>query len=117
MSLIKAIEKVDAGDVYLVKKLKLNGNELYDEIRKKEASLMIKMILQFLKAYPSKNCSKQKGKSIFFRKRTPMDSKLDINKSLKKLFPLLRIANNEDWPAFFYYKNKKYKIKIYKYDN
>ena len=36
-----------------------------------------------------------------------MDSKLNINLPLKKLFNNLRIANNSEWPSFFIYKNKK----------
>ena len=26
----------------------------------------------------------------------------------------MRIANNDEWPSFFYFKNKKFIIKIFK---
>lgn len=41
------------------------------------------------------------GKESFYPKRSPKDSELDINKSLNEQFNLLRIASNEDFPAFF----------------
>ena len=56
---------------------------------------------------------KQTGKATYFRKRNKFDSKLDINKSIKSQFNLMRIADNEKYPLFFIYKNKKFIIKIY----
>lgn len=47
------------------------------------------------------------GKESFYPKRSPKDSELDINKSLNEQFNLLRIASNEDFPAFFYKDGKK----------
>ena len=113
INLIKLESKVDSGDIILTDDLKFNGSELYDEIRKKQAEATFKLIDKFL----SKKIScykKQKGNESFFRKRSPADSKIDIKQSLKKNFNLLRICNNEKWPAFFYYKNQKYILKIYK---
>ena len=39
---------------------------------------------------------------------------IDLNKNLKSQFNLLRICDNEKYPAFFNYKNKKYILKIFK---
>ena len=113
INLIKLESKVDSGDIILTDDLKFNGSELYDEIRKKQAEATFKLIDKFLS---KKICcyKKQKGKESFFRKRSPADSKVDIKQSLKKSFNLLRICNNEKWPAFFYYKNQKYILKIFK---
>ena len=33
--------------------------------------------------------------------------------NIKSQFNKLRISNNESWPCFFYYKNKKYILKKY----
>jgi methionyl-tRNA formyltransferase len=113
INLIKLESKVDSGDIILTDNLKLNGSELYDEIRKKQAGITFKLIDKFLSQKIS-IYKKQKGKETFFRKRSPVDSKIDIKQSLKKNFNLLRICNNEKWPAFFYYKNQKYILKIFK---
>ena len=58
---------------------------------------------------------KQKNikKNNFFRKRFPKDSELNINESIKKQINKLRISDNERYPSFFYYKGKKFILKIY----
>lgn len=113
VNLIKLEPKVDSGDIILTGDLKLNGSELYDEIREKQSEVTFQLIEKFLNKKIIQY-KKQKGKETFFRKRNADDSKLDINQSLKKSFKLLRICNNEEWPAFFYYKNHKYTLKIFK---
>ena len=113
-SMIKASLKVDSGDIIQRNFMKLNGSEIYDEIREKSANIIVKMIIKFLKNFPKYKLEKQKGYGKFYRKRKPDDQKLNINKSIKENFNTFRIANNEKWPAFFIYKKKKYIIKIYK---
>ena len=72
------------------------------------------MINYVINMFPNIKQNKQKGKSTFYRKRTILDSEIDINKSIKSQFNKLRVVNNEQWPAFFYYKKKKFVIKIFK---
>lgn len=70
INLIKLESKVDSGDIILTDDLKLNGTELYDEIRKKQAEVTLKLIDKFLSQ--KINCyKKQRGKETFFRKRSP----------------------------------------------
>jgi methionyl-tRNA formyltransferase len=113
-SLIKINEKVDSGDIVLTDTVRFNGTELYEEIRRKQAQKTIYMIKKFMKIYPKFKTIKQKGRSNFLRKRSKKDSELNINKSIKEQFNLMRIANNEEWPLFFKYKNKTYFLKITK---
>ncbi|EAJ4628096.1 methionyl-tRNA formyltransferase [Campylobacter coli] len=112
-SLFEADDKADNGDIYLQKNLKLNGLELYEELREKQARFTLDMCLEFLELYPNIQAKKQVGKESFYPKRSPKDSELDINKSLNEQFNLLRIASNEDFPAFFYKDGKKFILKIY----
>ena len=114
ISLIKAIAKVDAGPVYFRDVFKLDGKELSDEIRIKQAQARLKIINRFLNKYPKVKCVKQKGNGNFNKRRKPEDSKLDINKTIKSQFNLLRICDNDLYPSFFNYKNQKYIIKICK---
>lgn len=114
MNLFKAENKVDSGEIYEKSSIKLNGDELYDELREKQAKETINIITKFLNKFPKIKGIRQKGNSTFFRKRNPNDSKLDINLSIKKNFQNLRVANNNGWPAYFIYKKKKYILKIYK---
>ena len=106
MSLLTIDDKVDSGDIVQQQQLVLNGNELYDEIREKQAMKTYELINVFLEKFPNIKLLKQKGKSSFYRKRTPKDSELNINKTIKEQFQLLRICNNDEWPAFFVINGK-----------
>lgn len=106
-------EGVDSGDIYMQKTLQLNGYELNDELRKKQAWHIINMCLGFIENYEKyKIPIKQNGTESFYKKRTAKDSELDIEKSIKEQFNLLRIVDNENYPAFFYKDDKKYILKI-----
>ena len=107
-------EKVDSGKIILQNKILLEGHELYEEIRKKQFDSTYKLIRKFLDIYPNFTTRRQKGKSTFFTKRKSEDSKISIHKNIKSQFNLLRISNNNDWPAFFLYKKNKYILKIFK---
>lgn len=115
--IFKAESKVDSGKIYFEDQMRFNGTELYDEIRSKQAAATIRIINKFLKKYPKIKTRLQKGKSSYYRKRVPEDSKININTSIKKSFNKLRIGNNESWPSYFYLKKKKYIIKIFKADD
>lgn len=114
-TLFKAVASCDAGDIYLQEKLFLDGSELYEELRLKQA----KMVCKLVKDYLAKACTlppprPQAGKESFYKKRSPKDSLLDINASLKDNFNLLRICSNEDFPAYFVLNGQKYVLKISK---
>ena len=112
--LIEASDPVDSGDIFLKKTIKYNGLELYDEIRFKQAKATYNIIELFLKKYPNIQRKQQIGNSSYYPKRNPEMHKLNFKKSLMSQFNMLRISNNDDWPAFFMYKNNKFIIKISK---
>ena len=115
-SLVKlsANEKVDTGIIVMRSKMILNGDELYDEIRLKQINISILIIKKFFKNFSHIKAIKQTGKGFFNKKRLPKDSEIDIKKPIFRQFNLLRIVDNENWPAFFYFRKKKYLIKIFK---
>ncbi len=117
MSLIKVSNDVDGGDIYKKKTFKLMGNELSDEIRRKQAISKLKFIEEFLLEYPNVKFKKQTKGGNFNKRLRPKDSELKINYTLKKLFNKLRIVDNNNYPAFFKYKKKKYILKIYMSQN
>jgi methionyl-tRNA formyltransferase len=114
MSLIKVSKYLDGGSIYKKKYFKLNGCELSSEIRKIQAISKLNFIKNFLKKYPAVKFTKQKKGGNFNKRQKKEDSKLDINKSLKKLFNKLSIVDNRKYPAFFEYKNHTYYLKITK---
>lgn len=84
ISLIKAVNKVDEGPIFIQNSFKLNGTELYDEIRSIQGLQFLKIIKKFLNDYPKVKSRKQVGKGNFNKKRSVKDSKLDIKKSIKQ---------------------------------
>lgn len=113
-TLFEATKNFDSGPIYHQREIKLKGNELSDELRKIQALESIRLIKEFMKIYPKKiNVINQKGKSSFYKKRKLSDSKIDINKTIRENFNHLRIVDNRNYPAYFYFKKKKYILKIF----
>lgn len=113
-SMFEASNGIDNGAIYMKKTLELTGLELNIRLRKKQAYFIQNMCLEFLNNYEKyKIPTNQNGKESFYPKRSVNDSELDITKSLEASFNLLRIVNNEEYPAFFYKNGKKYILKIY----
>ncbi len=117
-SLIEASSKIDNGKIYHKKKIKIPRHLLFEDIKSiqlRQNILLIKKVLNFLKKkqkIPPKKPSM--GKSSFFRKRTPKDSELNINLSIKDQFNLLRVCDNENYPPFFKIYGRKYILKVSK---
>ena len=114
ITLIKASNKVDSGPVGIRNKFLLIGHELSGEIREIQALAIFDIIKKFLKKYPDIQYKNQKGLGTFNKKRSFTDNKLNINKSIKSQFNLLRIVNNKLYPAFFEHKKHTYLLKIVK---
>ena len=114
LSLIKAEKKVDNGPICIQEKIYFDGTELSNEIKEKQGLAYLRIITNLLKKYPKIKFRKQTGKGSFNRRRTPKDSKLNINKTIKEQFNHLRINDNKLYPSFFFMKSQKYIIKIFK---
>lgn len=113
LTLHKAVKKVDSGDIFIKKKILFKNYELSNSIRKKQAFYTIKLVIKLVKNIHKIRPKKQEGKPTYLPKRTFKDSELDVNKSLKSQFNLLRSVDNDRYPAFFILKKKKFLLKIY----
>ena len=118
VSLIEAEDKVDSGKIYKQLSKNFSGYELLDQMQSSLRELTSKLCNYAIKNYPQtlKKGKLQKGKETFFQRRFPKDSKLNINQSIKKQFNLLRIVDNDRYPAFFEINGHKYYLLI-KSDN
>lgn len=114
LSLIEAVKDVDAGPIYFKHKIELNGSELYNELRNILASEIIKMCIKFVINIHSFIPKEQIGESTFYRKRSIKDDEIDPNKTIKELFNHFRIADNENYPLYFYLNGEKFLLKIEK---
>ena len=117
-SLIEASEKLDAGDVYYKKKVSFKRDLLFHEIKKIQFEENLKLIKKFLLTIKKKKfapkAKPQKGTKTFFKLRTKKNSKINIHKSLKSQFNLIRLSDFENYPAFFNIYKKKYLIQLIK---
>ena len=112
ITLFEATDSVDAGDYYIKDLLHLCGFELIDEWQEKLGLKIVEMCLSYIKQYETIKGKKQVGVETFYPKRNPSDSELDINKTIKEQFNLLRTVDNEKYPVFFIIDGKVYKIAI-----
>ena len=115
-TLFEANKEYDTGKYYLKKTINFGNKSLLNEIKKKQFNEMVNLYLNFLKKHKKIKIKNQTGKSFYFRLRKSKDSKININKSIKEQFNLLRIVDNKNYPAYFIYKNNKFKIKITDYE-
>ncbi len=114
VTLFEVGDGFDDGDYYFKDNFLLSGTELISEWRDKLYFCIEQIIFKFIKNKDRLKPIKQKGKSTKYKRRTPEDSRLNMNKSLRSQFNLLRVVDNERYPAFFDYKNNQYILKIYK---
>jgi methionyl-tRNA formyltransferase len=116
VSLFEAVEAVDAGDVYIVDYIKLEGHELNDEIKHQQGLITMKMVKRYIDEFEFMIGIPQSGEETFYSRRRQKENELDINKTISEQFNLLRVVDNERYPAHFYINGQKYILKIYKDD-
>jgi methionyl-tRNA formyltransferase len=116
VSLFEAVEAVDAGDVYIVDYIKLEGHELNEEIKHQQGLITMKMVKHYIDEFDSMIGISQSGEETFYPRRKQKENELDINKTIAEQFNLFRVVDNERYPAHFHLNGKKYILKIYKDD-
>lgn len=114
LTLFEAIEAIDAGPFYLKENVSFSGNELLDEMRLALGNKIVEMCTRFVREYPQiiGKAQPQIGPETFYPRRRQEDSRLDAEKTIAAQFNLLRIADNERYPAFFEWKGRVYLLKI-----
>jgi methionyl-tRNA formyltransferase len=116
VTLLAAEDKVDSGRIYAQAWVELSGHELVDEWRQMQSVETVRLCSQFLEGYPDVLSSSraQVGEESFWPRRSAKDSKLDPNASIAEQFDLLRVVDNDRYPAFFEFRGKTYILRIEK---
>jgi methionyl-tRNA formyltransferase len=118
VSLLEAAEPIDSGDVWLKTSFTLEGHELLTEINERLFTAELNLMTEAVQKFDEIKPVKQIGESgPYLRMRTPEDSQLDPNLSIVDQFNLLRVVDSERYPAFFVYRNRRYLVKIEKFEN
>jgi methionyl-tRNA formyltransferase len=111
--LFEATEELDGGAIYFKDYIELDGTELLPEIKRKQGEKTAELVYRFVESWPDALGMAQDGVPTYYKKRTEFDDELDANKTIAESFNLLRIAHNEEHPAWFRYRGKKYILKIF----
>ena len=114
LTLFEAAAALDAGPIHAQELLQLQGHELAPEWQRLQAEATIRLCSQWLKDYPASaaRAQPQQGEESSYGRRRPEDSRLDPQQSLEDQFPLLRVVDNEAYPAFFEKKGQRYRLRI-----
>lgn len=116
LSLLNAEDGVDTGDIWQKIHIPLSGHELFDDINHKLFSAEVELI-----SWACKNIDQSKPtaqsmdvESSYYRKRTPEDSQLDADASIRSQFNLLRVCDPKRFPAYVVINGVKYYVRLEK---
>lgn len=110
--LLEAGDVADGGPIIYREHLHFQGNELIPEMREALGGLYERMIARYLAAPVPPEGTAQQGDTTSYRRRHPRDSALDPGKTLAEQFDLLRVVDNERYPAFFDHRGRRYRLQI-----
>ena len=110
--LIEAAEEVDAGAIVYQSEIEMSGTELVEDLRRLIGEMTVHLCQRFLFEPEPVPGMPQAGDASYYRRRTPEDSELDVEATLKSQFDLLRTVDNDHYPAYFRMKGATYKLTI-----
>lgn len=117
ISMIFAAEAADSGDIVMEDRLELQGHELNDEIRCRLGEKIVNMCLAYLTLPAPPAGRPQQGEPSWYPRRHPLDSRLDPDRSLAEQFNMLRVVDNDRYPAFFDHRGHRYLLRIERQDD
>ncbi len=119
VTLLEAEDKVDSGDIWHQQGCHIPKHALWDEINDCVFNAELKLMDYAVANYDTVVPRPQAGNvdPVYFRKRTPADSELDVNQSLSEQFDVLRVADPERFPAFFCLHGNTYRLRLEKISN
>lgn len=115
ITLFECSKNMDEGKIILKKFFYFKPTLIYDEIKEKQLKSAFFLLDLFLKKYKIKKNIKtynQTGQPTYYKKIKTSFNELNVNKTIKSQFNKLRTRDNENFPSFFFYKKRKYIIKI-----
>ncbi len=110
--LLEAVDPADAGDIFLRHEIHLSGRELCDELRVLQGQATVDICLAYLQSASEPLPCPQQGIPSHWPRRQPDDSQLDVNRTIAGQFDLLRVCDNERYPAWFEFRGQRYEIRI-----
>ncbi len=116
LTLLEAANKVDSGDIWKKIEVNVGKDALWDEINhlvfEAELKLMDYAVENFetIKPQPQSTAIEP----TYHPKRGPVDSKIDLQKSIQDQFDLIRVCDPDRFPAYFELHGCKYNLRLEK---
>ncbi len=116
VSFFELTEEMDSGRLLGQERCPISKTDVLEDLREKALALMCRLIDNCLLKFLNGDISpyEQTGEPVFYRKRTPLDSKLDASKTLSESWDLIRVCDNEEYPAWFEINGQKIIVKRHK---
>ena len=114
ITLFEDTAELDAGPIYLQRTIDLQGTELVEEWRALQAEATIALCLEWFDRYAEvlAHARPQQGEASHYRRRRPADSELDPQRSLAEQLNVLRVVDNQRYPAFVELRGRRYELQI-----
>lgn len=115
VTLFEAAEHVDSGPIYAQRWITFRGHELIDELRAAQAEASFDLCRWFVAEYPDSvaHAREQTGEESVYPRRRPADSRLDPDRTLRDHFNLMRVVDNDRYPAFVHLRGHRYRLAIH----
>lgn len=113
--LFEAADSVDTGPIWLKTEFTLEGHELLPEINEQLFAVELELMTRAVDGFDRITPTPQRGDpGPYMPKRTRADCRLDPHKTIAEQFDLLRVVDNERYPAFIDFRGTRYVIRIEK---
>jgi len=116
LCLLEVESKIDSGRIWKKISIIVPKDALWNEINHLLFTAEVEMIdyavQHFAKVQPQTQVNTDQA--TYFPKRTPTDSKIDVNKSIAEQFNLIRVCDPKRFPAHFDHLGKRYILKLEK---
>lgn len=112
VTMISMVGDVDAGDIVAQTRIRLFGHELNTQLRDLLAQAIEDLCIAVANAPTAPVPKLQQGDPTWYRRRRPADSAIDPQISLAAQFDLLRVVDNDRYPAYFDHRGHRYILKI-----
>ena len=114
VSLIEADREVDSGHIYAKESIRLRGDEFIDELRAAQWRVTQKLCERVMARYPDSliDAEPQKGEASYYVRRRPIDSRLELEKTIADQIQLLRVVDNRRYPAFIEWRGRRIRLEV-----
>jgi len=109
---------MDTGDIILQKAFPISPfdttRSLYRKVLESEPECVLKAVAMLKSGAFERKKQDHTKASVYAHMRTPEDSIIDPEKSLKDLIDDIRACDAEDYPAYFYHHGQKLCVKLWR---